>query len=261
MRSPSSDLPRFYDRAVSSRDHGRTSKGARRGDPEPSDSDGDDWPSDHRGCPGGRGDRGCPSDHGDRGDRGDRAERGDCGDRADRGDRAECGDHSDRADRRDHADRDDRGNRRQRRDREGPGDHRDRGDSRDASHGESGSYDRAGSPPFKRRSSKDDDSPTSRPVNGGGDPAVIRPAVTIGVAAATPTTAETTSTMQKSCGGVKLEPYDGTSCLETFLASVKNFATYYNWMDRDELFHLKASLRVRQVKHFGTWEQTSNWRS
>ena len=71
----------------------------------------------------------------------------------------------------------------------------------------------------------------------------IRPAVTIRVAAATPTTAQITSTTQKSCGGVKLEPYDGTSCLETFLASVKNFATYFNWTDRDELFHLKASLR------------------
>jgi len=37
--------------------------------------------------------------------------------------------------------------------------------------------------------------------------------------------------------------YDGSTCLETFLASVRNFATYYHWTTRDELFHLKGSLK------------------
>jgi len=45
------------------------------------------------------------------------------------------------------------------------------------------------------------------------------------------------------CGGVKLDVYDGSMCLETFLASVRYFATYYRWTARDELFHLKASLK------------------
>ena len=45
------------------------------------------------------------------------------------------------------------------------------------------------------------------------------------------------------CEGVKLDVYDGSTCLETFLAFVRNFATYYRWMVRDELFHLKASLK------------------
>jgi len=47
----------------------------------------------------------------------------------------------------------------------------------------------------------------------------------------------------RMCGGVKLDVYDGSTCLETFLASVMNFATYYRWTARDELFHLKASLK------------------
>ena len=42
---------------------------------------------------------------------------------------------------------------------------------------------------------------------------------------------------------MKLDTYDGTSCLEIFLAAVKNFASYYKWRESDELFHLKASLR------------------
>ena len=60
--------------------------------------------------------------------------------------------------------------------------------------------------------------------------------MTIGV------TTTPTPTPQKSYGGVKLDTYDGTSCPETFLAAVKNFATYYKWTESDELFHLKASL-------------------
>jgi len=47
----------------------------------------------------------------------------------------------------------------------------------------------------------------------------------------------------RMCGGVKLDVYDGSTCLETFFASVKNFATYYHWTARDELFHLKARLK------------------
>ena len=46
----------------------------------------------------------------------------------------------------------------------------------------------------------------------------------------------------KMYGGVKLDVFDGSTCLETFLAFV-NFATYYRWTARDELFHLKASLK------------------
>ena len=48
----------------------------------------------------------------------------------------------------------------------------------------------------------------------------------IGVTA-TPETAEITAALQKTYVGVQLDLYDGTSCLETFLAAVKNFATYY----------------------------------
>ena len=43
--------------------------------------------------------------------------------------------------------------------------------------------------------------------------------------------------------GVKLGTYDGSSCLETFLASLRNFATYLKWTEEDELFHLRASLK------------------
>jgi len=43
--------------------------------------------------------------------------------------------------------------------------------------------------------------------------------------------------------GVKLGTYDGSSCLETFLASLRNFTTYFKWNEEDELFHLRASLK------------------
>ena len=43
--------------------------------------------------------------------------------------------------------------------------------------------------------------------------------------------------------GVKLGTYDGSSCLETFLASLRNFATYFKWNEEDELFHFRASLK------------------
>jgi len=41
---------------------------------------------------------------------------------------------------------------------------------------------------------------------------------------------------------VKLDKYDGTTCLDTFLASVRNFATYYQWYEEDKLFCLRANL-------------------
>jgi len=61
---------------------------------------------------------------------------------------------------------------------------------------------------------------------GGEGPPLVYPAVTIGVAANL-IAMETASISQKSYGGVKLDLYDGTTCLETFLAAVKNFAVYY----------------------------------
>jgi len=58
-------------------------------------------------------------------------------------------------------------------------------------------------------------------------------------------TTESVPTPQWGYSGVKLETYDddGTTCLETFLAAVRNFSTYYKWTENDELFHLKASSR------------------
>ena len=41
---------------------------------------------------------------------------------------------------------------------------------------------------------------------------------------------------------VKLGKCDGTTCLETFLASVRNFGTYFRWSAEDELFCLRANL-------------------
>jgi len=41
---------------------------------------------------------------------------------------------------------------------------------------------------------------------------------------------------------VKLDKYDGTTCLETFLVSIRNFATYYRSSEKDELFCLRANL-------------------
>jgi len=57
------------------------------------------------------------------------------------------------------------------------------------------------------------------------------------------TAAENDLSVAKMYGGVKLDEYNGRTCLETFLASVKNFASYYHWTPRDELFHLRASLK------------------
>jgi len=49
-----------------------------------------------------------------------------------------------------------------------------------------------------------------------------------------------------------LEPPCGSTCLETFLAGVQNFAVYFNWIKRDELFHLHVSLayEAQQVSYY-----------
>ena len=44
---------------------------------------------------------------------------------------------------------------------------------------------------------------------------------------------------------LKLGSYDGTSCLETFLAKFRNISEYYSWSERDQLCHLRASLEGR----------------
>jgi len=43
--------------------------------------------------------------------------------------------------------------------------------------------------------------------------------------------------------GVKLGKYDGSTCLETFLANVRNFTMCLHWTKKDELFHLCACIR------------------
>ena len=44
---------------------------------------------------------------------------------------------------------------------------------------------------------------------------------------------------------LKLGSYDGTSCLETFLAKFRNISEYYSWSERNQLCHLRASLEGR----------------
>jgi len=41
---------------------------------------------------------------------------------------------------------------------------------------------------------------------------------------------------------IKMETYNGSTSLETFLAKLKNCADYYQWSNKDILCHLKASL-------------------
>jgi len=65
----------------------------------------------------------------------------------------------------------------------------------------------------------------------GSDTALIRPAVTIGVAATTPAVTDVAAMAQRSYGGVKLDLYDGTTSLETFLAAIENFATFDEWTE------------------------------
>jgi len=52
-----------------------------------------------------------------------------------------------------------------------------------------------------------------------------------------------TSTNRVANVGVKLGMYNGTTCLETFLADVKNFVAYFHCTEEDELFHLCSFLR------------------
>ena len=41
---------------------------------------------------------------------------------------------------------------------------------------------------------------------------------------------------------LKLAPYNGSTCLKTFLAKFENCSDYYAWDDRERLCHLRASL-------------------
>ena len=79
---------------------------------------------------------------------------------------------------------------------------------------------------------------------------------------------------------LKLGSYDGTTCLETFLAKFANISQYYGWSERDKLCHFRAALdgRAGQIlwdagKHstvaeltqllrnrFGTQDQTERYR-
>jgi len=127
-------------------------------------------------------------------------------------------------------------------------DHRDRGehDDRgrykrqamgDITQAEHGACNRDRSWSSRHRDSDDGDSSAFRPVSRDDDPPLRRPAVM------RCTAAENDLNVAKMYGGVKLDEYNGSTCLETFLASVKNFATCYHWTPRDELFHLRASLK------------------
>jgi len=85
----------------------------------------------------------------------------------------------------------------------------------------------------------DGTSSTFHPVGGGGGRSSGGPSSTGG----TDTAAE--NGLRRSLLGlsVKRDKYDGTMCLETFLASVKNFAMYYHqWSEEDELFCLRANV-------------------
>ena len=48
--------------------------------------------------------------------------------------------------------------------------------------------------------------------------------------------------LRRTLPTIKLEPYNGSTPLETHLAKLNNCAEYYNWTARDRLCHLKASL-------------------
>jgi hypothetical protein len=41
---------------------------------------------------------------------------------------------------------------------------------------------------------------------------------------------------------VSLKPFDGNSCLETFLAKFENHSENYGWNENDRLFHLKEAI-------------------
>jgi len=100
--------------------------------------------------------------------------------------------------------------------------------SKCVSNEETGSCDGADTWPSGR------DSSAFQQVGGGDEPPPVCKIATAGEVVA----AEN-SVVHKGYGGVKLEKYDGTTCLETFLAAVRNFSTYHKWNED----HLKASLR------------------
>ena len=54
---------------------------------------------------------------------------------------------------------------------------------------------------------------------------------------------------------VKLETYNGTTSLETFLAKFENASAYLRWNEADRLFHLRASLQgtAGQLLWVGYW--------
>jgi len=92
---------------------------------------------------------------------------------------------------------------------------------------------------------------------GGGDlPPSVLPPTTTG-------DARNTGLRRNIAGvGIKLGTYDGTTCLVTFLAGVKNFASYFQWMEEDELFCQRASLRgpagqLASPGHAGRSHQTT----
>ena len=54
-----------------------------------------------------------------------------------------------------------------------------------------------------------------------------------------------TAKQRRSAPTLKLGSYDGSTCLETFLAKFQNCAEYYRWGKADRLFHLRAALEGR----------------
>jgi len=112
----------------------------------------------------------------------------------------------------------------------------ERGASKGVSNGETGSHNGADTLLLGCQGC-DGDSLAFQHV-GGGDEPPLHP-----IATARAVVAAENPAVHKGFGGVKLETYDGTTCLETFLAAVRNFSIYYKWNEEDELFHSKASLR------------------
>ena len=90
----------------------------------------------------------------------------------------------------------------------------------------------------------DGGSPAFHPVGGRGAPLSDHPSMAVG------TGTMTESGPQKNLIGlgVKLEKCDGSTCLQTFLASVKNFSRYYWWSEEDELFCLRANFKGPEVQ-------------
>ena len=58
-------------------------------------------------------------------------------------------------------------------------------------------------------------------------------------------TVETDKERRCTLPTLKLGSFDGTTCLDTFLAKFRNISEYYSWSERDQLFHLRAALDGR----------------